>query len=129
MEYIVRQKIYDSVYWKQHCFGLSAERLVDKAVELKYVGGMYGEPQKASEFVALILKMLQIQPDKEIIVEFIKNDDFKYLRLLGRRQRLPQAGWACRYWPSNAGTCRVGLGCLSCEATALNNRATWFGSL
>ncbi|GAB4815257.1 hypothetical protein N2152v2_002303 [Parachlorella kessleri] len=83
VEYIVRQKIYDSVYWKQHCFGLSAERLVDKAVELKYVGGMYGEPQKASEFVALILKMLQIQPDKEIIVEFIKNDDFKYLRLLG----------------------------------------------
>ncbi len=27
--------------------------------------------------------MLQIQPDKEIILEFIKNDDFKYLRLLG----------------------------------------------
>eukprot|EP00887_Chlorella_sp_A99_P000357 scaffold13.g357.t1 len=60
IEYIVRQKIYDSLYWKQECFGLSAERLVDKAVELKY-----------------------IQPEKEIIVEFIKNDDFKYLRLLG----------------------------------------------
>lgn len=44
---------------------------------------MYGEPQKGSEFICLILKMLQIQPDKEIIVEFIKNDDFKYLRLVG----------------------------------------------
>lgn len=31
----------------------------------------------------MLLKMLQIQPDKEIIIEFIKNDDFKYLRLLG----------------------------------------------
>lgn len=83
VEYILRQKIYDSLYWKQDCFGLSAERIVDKAVELKFVGGMFGEPQKPTEFICLILKMLQIQPDKEIILEFIKNDDFKYLRLLG----------------------------------------------
>lgn len=83
VEYISRQKIYDSLYWKQDCFGLSAERLVDKAVELKEVGGMFGEPQKPSNFICLILKMLQIQPTKDIIVEFIKNDDFKYLRLLG----------------------------------------------
>lgn len=47
------------------------------------VGGMYGEPQKPTHFICLILKMLQIQPDKDIVVEFIKNDDFKYLRLLG----------------------------------------------
>ncbi|PRW20472.1 chloroplastic isoform X1 [Chlorella sorokiniana] len=83
IEYISRQKIYDSVYWKQECFGLSAERLVDKAVELKEVGGMYGEPAKPTHFIALILKMLQIQPSKDVVVEFIKNDDFKYLRLLG----------------------------------------------
>ncbi|EFN52507.1 hypothetical protein CHLNCDRAFT_49093 [Chlorella variabilis] len=83
IEYISRQKIYDSIYWKQECFGLSAERLVDKAVEITEVGGMQGEPQKPTHFICLILKMLQIQPDKDIVVEFIKNDDFKYLRLLG----------------------------------------------
>eukprot|EP00965_Chrysotila_dentata_P216886 6189634-Pleurochrysis_carterae.AAC.1 len=27
--------------------------------------------------------MLQIQPEKEIIVEFIKNEDYKYVRALG----------------------------------------------
>ncbi|KAL1778803.1 Pre-mRNA-splicing factor 38A [Sigmodon hispidus] len=27
--------------------------------------------------------MLQIQPEKDIIVEFIKNEDFKYVRMLG----------------------------------------------
>ena len=26
---------------------------------------------------------LQIQPDKEIIIEYIKNEDFKYVRMLG----------------------------------------------
>lgn len=35
----------------------------------------------------------QIQPSKDVIVEFIKNDDFKYLRLLGAL-RLP-ACWVC----------------------------------
>lgn len=56
---------------------------MDKAIDLRFIGGMFGEPQKPTEFICLILKMLQIQPDKEIILEFIKNDDFKYLRLLG----------------------------------------------
>lgn len=61
---------------------------------------MYGEPQKPTEFICLVLKMLQIQPEKEIIVEFIKNDDFKYLRLLGEgaeagggRRRRGQGRW------------------------------------
>jgi pre-mRNA-splicing factor 38A len=28
--------------------------------------------------LCLVLKMLQIQPEKDIIVEFIKNEDFKW---------------------------------------------------
>lgn len=83
IEYIMRQKIYDSVYWKQYCFGLSAEALIDRAVEVTFVGGMFGEPQKPTEFVCLVLKLLQIQPEKEIILEYIRNDEFKYLRVLG----------------------------------------------
>jgi pre-mRNA-splicing factor 38A len=35
-------KIYSSMYWKEHCFALTAESLVDKAVELKFVGGTFG---------------------------------------------------------------------------------------
>lgn len=83
IEYIMRQKIYDSLYWKQYCFGLSAEDLVDKAVELRFIGGMFGEPQKPTEFICLVLKLLQIQPDKDIVLEYIRNDEFKYLRVLG----------------------------------------------
>jgi pre-mRNA-splicing factor 38A len=83
IEYIMRQKIYDSLYWKQNCFGLSAEDVVDKGVEIRFLGGMFGEPQKPTDFICLVLKLLQIQPEKEIILEYIRNDEFKYLRLLG----------------------------------------------
>ena len=45
---------------------------------LEYVGGTFGGNIKPTPFLCLILKMLQIQPEKEIVVEFIKNDDYKY---------------------------------------------------
>jgi len=51
-----------------------AELLVDRALELRYVGGHYGGNVKPTPFLCLILKMLQIQPEKDIIIEFIKND-------------------------------------------------------
>ena len=59
---------------------LVAELPVDKAMELKYVGGVYSGIVKPTPFLCLVLKMLQIQPEKEIVVEFIKNEEFKYAR-------------------------------------------------
>lgn len=56
----------------------TAELVVDKAMELKYVGGVFGGNIKPTPFLCLTLKMLQIQPEKDIIVEFIKNEDFKW---------------------------------------------------
>lgn len=55
----------------------TAELVVDKAMELRFVGGVYGGNIKPTPFLCLTLKMLQIQPEKDIIVEFIKNEDFK----------------------------------------------------
>lgn len=52
-------------------------------LNFRYVGGIYGGNTKPSPFLCLILKMLQIQPEKDIIVEFIKNEEFKYVRALG----------------------------------------------
>lgn len=57
-----------------------AETLVDKAMALRHVGGTYGGNKKPTPFICLILKMLQIQPEKEIIIEFIKNEDYKYVQ-------------------------------------------------
>lgn len=83
VEKIIRSRIYDSKFWKESCFALTAELLVDKAMELRYVGGVFGGNIKPCPFLCLVLKMLQIQPEKDIIIEFIKNEDFKYVRALG----------------------------------------------
>ncbi|XP_067002560.2 pre-mRNA-splicing factor 38A [Anabrus simplex] len=83
VEKIIRSRIYDCKYWKEECFALSAELLVDKAMELRFIGGVHGGNIKPTPFLCLVLKMLQIQPEKDIVVEFIKNEEFKYVRALG----------------------------------------------
>jgi pre-mRNA-splicing factor 38A len=52
-------------------------------VILDGVGGAYGGSLKPTKFICLVLKMLQLQPEKDIVIEFIKNWDYKYVRLLG----------------------------------------------
>lgn len=83
IEKIIRSRIYDSQYWKEQCFALTAELMVDKAMELRYIGGIFGGNIKPTPFICLVLKFLQIQPEKDIVVEFIKNEEFKYVRALG----------------------------------------------
>lgn len=41
IEKIIRSRIYDSKYWKEECFALTAELLVDKAMELRLVKTKY----------------------------------------------------------------------------------------
>lgn len=55
---------------------LLATTLMDRAFELEYIGGMYGQ-QQPTEFICLVLKLLQILPEKEIIIEMIKEEDLK----------------------------------------------------
>ena len=40
IEKITRSKIYSSMYWKEHCFALNAETVIDKCISLKAVGGV-----------------------------------------------------------------------------------------
>ncbi|KAL7042542.1 hypothetical protein ACKWTF_001181 [Chironomus riparius] len=83
IEKIIRSRIYDSQYWKESCFALTAELMVDKAMELRFLGGVFGGNIKPTPFICLVLKFLQIQPEKDIVIEFIKNEEFKYVRALG----------------------------------------------
>lgn len=49
---------------------------MERAVELEYIGGIYGN-QQPTEFLCLVLKLLQLLPEKEIIIYLIKQEDFK----------------------------------------------------
>jgi len=54
----------------------AAESLIDLAIKLRSIGGVYGN-QKPTEFMCLLLKLLQIQPEKEILIEYLQVDEFK----------------------------------------------------
>ena len=82
IEKILRERIYECRYWKEECFGLTSETLLDKAVDLDHIGGSYAN-QRPVPFMCLVLRLLQLQPSKEIIHEYIGQEDFKYLRALG----------------------------------------------
>lgn len=84
IEYITRQRIYDSQFWKEHLFGCTAKDVVEKAaIQVKAVGGSYGGNSKPTRFLSLLLKMLQIQPEDGIVDELVMNENFKYVRALG----------------------------------------------
>lgn len=56
--------------------------MVDKGMELRYVGGIYAGNVKPTPFLCLCLKMLQIQPEKDIIVEFLRQEEYKFVNFL-----------------------------------------------
>jgi pre-mRNA-splicing factor 38A len=84
LETAVRDRITDSLYWKEQCFGLNAATLLDRAVEMTYIGGTYGVGMKPTPFICLAFKLLTLTPDKKIILEYLNNggEEFKYLRAL-----------------------------------------------
>lgn len=84
MEYITRQKIYDSRFWKEECFGLTAADVMERAAKsLTCVGGTYSGMGKPTKFISLTLKLLQLQPDMSVIQTFLEQNHFKYLKALG----------------------------------------------
>ncbi|RSH89405.1 hypothetical protein EHS25_002517 [Saitozyma podzolica] len=81
IEKVIRARIYECLYWKEHCFALNAESIIDKAIELKAIGGVH-DRQTPTDFMCLTLKLLQLQPEKEILFEYLLAEEFKYLRAL-----------------------------------------------
>jgi pre-mRNA-splicing factor 38A len=63
----VVDRITDSYYYKEQCFGLNAATLCDRAVELSAVGGTYGDSGKPTPFLCLVFVALTIVPEEEIV--------------------------------------------------------------
>lgn len=61
---------------EEHCFALDAATVIDKSVELTHVGGTYANT-RPTEFICLVLKLLQLQPEREIVLEYLRAEEFK----------------------------------------------------
>lgn len=122
VEKIVRLKVYSMTYWKEHCFGLNAETLVDKAMDLDHVGGTYGGNQKATDFLCLVLKMCQIQPEKEIVVRgsHVLLPLIHTHRRLPKQRLFPRRSFQTLGWPFQRGR-RPPMRALGGLPTALNS--------
>ncbi|KAJ3174496.1 hypothetical protein HK101_010956 [Irineochytrium annulatum] len=82
VETIIRGRIFESLYWKEHCFALTAETIIDKAAALTHVGGVHSGILKPTEFICLIMKMLELQPEMSILEMYLFNESHKYLTAL-----------------------------------------------
>jgi len=92
---ILRDKIIGSRYWKEKCFALNTESLIDRASELAFVGFSYGGYNRPTPFLCLLAKMIQLEPDLDTISTFLEfsagsvtnnvdsqKRDLRYLRAL-----------------------------------------------
>jgi len=68
------------VFAEEHCFALDAASIIDKAVELNHVGGTYANT-RPTEFMCLVLKLLQLQPEREIVLEYLRAEEFKWVKI------------------------------------------------
>ncbi|KAI0883945.1 PRP38 family-domain-containing protein [Annulohypoxylon maeteangense] len=85
MEKAVRERIIDSYFWKEQCFGVNEADIVDRVVDhVTFIGGTYGVTQKPTPFLCLAFKLLQLAPDDTVLKEYMSfgGDKFKYLRAL-----------------------------------------------
>jgi pre-mRNA-splicing factor 38A len=67
----LRDRITESLYWKEQCFGLNEASLCDRVAEITYIGGTYGGVGKPTPFLCLLFKLLQLVPDKEVILTYL----------------------------------------------------------
>ena len=81
LEKPVRDRITESYYWKEQCFAINEATLCDRAVAMTFLGGTYGQ-QKPTPFLCLTLKLLQLLPDRDVVLEYLHQPDFKYLSAL-----------------------------------------------
>lgn len=85
LEKAVRERIVDSYFYKEQCFGVNEADVVDRVVAyVDFVGGTYGTTQKPSPFLCLAFKLLQLAPGDDVLREYLEygGEKFKYLRAL-----------------------------------------------
>ena len=71
LEQITRNKVYNCTNWKEKCFALNSESIIDNALELKYIGGIIINSGQPSEFICLVVKLIQLNPGEDVLREYL----------------------------------------------------------
>lgn len=85
VEKAVRERIIESYFYKEQCFGINEADVVDRVVEhVEFIGGIAGVTQKPTPFLCLAFKLLQLAPGDDVLDEYLNfgGEKFKYLRAL-----------------------------------------------
>ena len=72
---IARERIYESRFWKEKCFGLNAETILDHGKRLDCVGFLFGGFNKPTEFFCLLVKLIQIKPNVDIVQAYLDHTE------------------------------------------------------
>lgn len=73
---ISREKLFSCRYWKERCFGVSAETLIDRVVaDVTAVGFQWGGFAKPVPCFCLLAKLIQIKPDMETVQALLTLSD------------------------------------------------------
>jgi pre-mRNA-splicing factor 38A len=67
--------VYASRYWKERCFALTAESLVDRISDVEAVGFLFGGFSRPTPFLCLVVKLMQIKPDTETLDAYLSLSD------------------------------------------------------
>lgn len=79
---ITRHSILRSRFWNESCFGLTLADVVPFSISLNCISGIHSTNRIPSQFLCLLLKLLQLAPDTNEISVFLHQSHFKYSTVL-----------------------------------------------
>jgi len=82
---VVNRIINNTYFYKEQCFAINEADIVSRCVQhVHFIGGTFGDAQKASPFLCLAFKLLQLAPGDDVLQEYLGygGEKFKYLRAL-----------------------------------------------
>jgi pre-mRNA-splicing factor 38A len=77
---ILRERIYESAFWKDHLMGFPLDSVLNKCQQLVFVGGCYAN-QRPTPFLCCLLKLLQL--GQTGLVDPLLDSHNKYAVVLG----------------------------------------------
>ncbi len=78
----LREKVVKSLSWLQKCATMNLVSVVDAAISLDCVGGVYSDFKTPTMYLCLLYRLLELAPSLDLAASMWSQDYHKYLRVL-----------------------------------------------